>query len=123
MPRKKAETKTKTAPKKKSVKKEKTISGSKQTDAKLNKNKAVMSYLWILCLVPLLSDKESEFVKFHARQGFILFVLSFATIVPFFGQIFMLVLIATSLIGIFKVMDEDWWEIPYIHDWSKKIDL
>lgn len=127
MPRKKADTKSKTTNKKTTSKKTKTsktdskTSNFKEADAKMNKNRAVLSYLWILCLVPLLSDRESEFEKFHARQGFILFVLSFATVVPFFGQILMLILVAVSVVGIFKVVDEDWWEIPYVHEWSKKI--
>lgn len=93
---------------------------SENTDAKNNKKVAVFSYLWILCLIPLVGNKKSKFTQDHARQGFIIFLLSFATIVPFFGQILMIALIITSIIGVLKVWGEESWEIPLISDWSKK---
>ena len=30
---------------------------------------AIMSYLGFLCLVPILSKSEDDFVMFHAKQG------------------------------------------------------
>ena len=37
----------------------------------------VLSYLGILVLIPLLAgDKRSEYVKHHANQGLVLFILS-----------------------------------------------
>ncbi len=35
----------------------------------------VLSYLGILCLIPLLAAKDSEFAQFHAKQGLTLFGL------------------------------------------------
>ncbi len=35
----------------------------------------VLSYLGILCLIPLLAAKDSEFAQFHAKQGLTLFAL------------------------------------------------
>ncbi|MFH1522600.1 MAG: hypothetical protein ABIE43_02145 [Patescibacteria group bacterium] len=96
---------------------------TKDSDVEANKNIAVMSYLWILCLVPLLGKKDSEFAQFHAKQGLILFVASLFTIVPFFGQILMLVLIVISVLGLVKAYNGERWEIPFVYDWSKKIKL
>ena len=39
---------------------------------------AILSYLWILCLIPVLMKKEDEFVKFHAKQGLMLFIVEVA---------------------------------------------
>lgn len=35
----------------------------------------VLSYLGILCLIPLLAAKDSEFAQFHAKQGLTLFAV------------------------------------------------
>lgn len=40
-----------------------------------NKLMAVLSYLWILVLIPLLAAPNSKFARYHAKQGFTLFVL------------------------------------------------
>ncbi len=96
---------------------------SKESDAEMNKNMAIISYVWILCLIPLLGNKKSEFVQFHAKQGFVLFLLSFATIVPFFGQILCLVLFFVSVWAIIKTLNGEKWEIPVIFEWSKKIKI
>lgn len=47
-------------------------------EVKKNKAMGVLSYLGILVLIPLLTgDKRSEYVRHHANQGLILFILSF----------------------------------------------
>lgn len=46
-------------------------------DVKKNKTMGVISYIGILVLIPLLAgDKRSEYVKFHANQGLLLFIVS-----------------------------------------------
>lgn len=46
-------------------------------DVKRNKVMGVLSYFGILVLVPILAgDKNSEYIKFHANQGLVLFILS-----------------------------------------------
>ena len=44
-------------------------------DAQENKVMAVLSYLSILVLIPLLVGRDSTFAKFHTNQGLILFIL------------------------------------------------
>ena len=42
-----------------------------------HKGMAILSYLGILVLIPLLAgDKQSEFIKFHVNQGLVLFIIS-----------------------------------------------
>ncbi len=44
------------------------------SDAEENKGMAIIAYLWILCLVPLLAKKDSPYAQYHAKQGLILFI-------------------------------------------------
>lgn len=51
---------------------------------------AILSYLGILFLIPMLSsEKNDPFVKFHLNQGIVLFIIgaivSFAAAIPFIG--------------------------------------
>jgi uncharacterized membrane protein len=60
-------------------------------DIEKNKMNAVLSYIGILILVPLLSDeaKKSPFAKFHLNQGLVLLIaeiaLSVVWMVPVLG--------------------------------------
>ena len=45
---------------------------------------AVLSYLNILVLIPLLLSKKNDFVKYHARQGALLFLFSVIAIFAFY---------------------------------------
>ncbi|MBP6508088.1 MAG: hypothetical protein KA257_11040 [Opitutaceae bacterium] len=43
-------------------------------DIEDNKVMAILAYIWILFLVPLLAAKDSKFARFHAYQGVSLFI-------------------------------------------------
>jgi uncharacterized membrane protein len=43
--------------------------------------------------------------------------------IPYLGQMLMLVIAIVAIIGIVKALNGEWWKIPYIYDWSKKINL
>ena len=43
-------------------------------DVAKNKVFAVLAYIWILFLIPLLAAKDSKFARYHAYQGVALFV-------------------------------------------------
>lgn len=90
-------------------------------DIEKNKRVAVLAYCWILCVIPLWGYRRSKFAQFHARQGVVLLGLSLFTVVPFFGQILMLVLIVLSVLGAIKAWDGAWFKLPLIYDMSKKI--
>ncbi len=44
-------------------------------ETKLDENKiiGILSYISILCLIPLFTKKDDSFVYFHAKQGLVLF--------------------------------------------------
>ncbi|MCR5422714.1 MAG: hypothetical protein K6E74_03675 [Bacilli bacterium] len=48
-----------------------------------NKVMAVLAYIGILVLIPLLAAKESKFARYHTNQGFTLFLFGFCTCVVF----------------------------------------
>jgi len=101
------------------------------SDIEDNKIIASLSYIFILCLVPLLLQKKSVYAQFHARQGLTITVAWFALwvfgiipilgwIVAFFGNILLLVV---SIAGVIKTLSGEAWEIPFIYEWSKKWNL
>ena len=87
----------------------------------------VISYLWILCLIPILMKKKSEFIKFHSRQGFILLIIEIALgvigIIPLIGQIIyalgMILCTVLSIVCIVQVLTGKKWAIPVL---SKLVD-
>lgn len=44
-------------------------------DVNSNKVYGILAYIGILFLVPLLAAKDSQYAKFHANQGLVLFIL------------------------------------------------
>ncbi len=92
---------------------------------------AALSYMWILCLVPLLMKRDREYVHWHARQGFVLFVGEFILfivgmipllgwLINFVGWIAALIL---SVLGIVAALGGRKWEMPYIYEYVKKLNL
>lgn len=61
-------------------------------DVEKNKVFALLAYIGILWLVPLLAAKDSPFAKYHANQGLALFIAGFGA---------MIVLTVLSVIGAF----------------------
>jgi len=84
-------------------------------DAEKNKIFGILAYIGILCLIPIIVAKDSPFAKYHANQGFVLFLAEVATIIvtsafvfiPFIGfivyflhLILLLVFTGVSILGI-----------------------
>ena len=106
---------------------EKTTSGAKDPDVEANKGMAALSYVWVLCLIPLLGKKDSKFAQFHAKQGLVLFIIDIVAglifWLPIFGQLLIIALVVISIVGVIKAFNGQWWKIPYVYDLSKKINL
>lgn len=47
-------------------------------DVQQNKVMAVLAYFWVLFLIPLLAAPNSQFARFHANQGLVLFLAEIA---------------------------------------------
>ena len=92
---------------------------------------AVVGYLAILCFVPLFLKRDNKFAQFHGRQGLILFILELAAamlvVVPVVGEVIFrlawFVFSVFSLAGIVKVLMNEYWEMPVVHQISSKVTL
>ncbi|HEB73389.1 MAG TPA: hypothetical protein ENI77_12330 [Nitrospirae bacterium] len=88
-----------------------------------------VSYLGILCLVPLILNRDDEYVAFHARQGLVLWIWGvlaiFGLYVPVLGPMFFsvsaLLIILFSIIGLLSVSLTKAWKIPVIGDWAEAL--
>ena len=67
-------------------------------DINANKSMGILSYLWILVLVPIFTAKESKFAMFHAEQGITLAIA--ATIIMVLAIIFGLIPVVGFVFGI-----------------------
>ncbi len=89
---------------------------------------ALLSYIGILFLVPLLVVKEDELVKFHVKQGITLFIAELITgvvsKVPFIGWLIGLVggliWLVLSIIGILNVLSGKRQELPLIGKYAEQ---
>ncbi|MBP7056311.1 MAG: hypothetical protein KBB52_05630 [Candidatus Omnitrophica bacterium] len=92
---------------------------------------ALLSYLWILCLIPLLLKKDNKFALFHAKQGLVLFiaelVVGFVGVIPFLGWAVLffgtLLFGILSLVGVVQVLMGNYWKMPVVGDAAEKIQF
>ena len=103
--------------------------GGTDTVREQDKIMLVLSYLGVLALIPLLTVKDSDFVKWHAKQGLILGVGGFIvmTLLAFLGPLgFTNCLLAPGIfvlcvMGIIKAMSGARWRIPLVADLADKL--
>lgn len=92
---------------------------------------AILSYLGILVLIPLLVKKDDDFVHFHAKQGLVLLLVWIAvwiiTMIPVIGWIIgpllSIVMLIICLIAIIKVLMAKKWEIPVVSTYADKLNI
>lgn len=100
-------------------------------DVEENKHIAALSYVWILCLVPLLTKQDSPYAQHHAKQGLVILIASFSLmfvgwipllgwLIAFFGGIGLFILAIT---GIINALNGVMWEAPVLGEFAKKINL
>lgn len=90
---------------------------------------AVLSYLGILCFVPLIRNHGDEFVYFHARQGLVIWMWGVLAIValhiPGIGKwlfnISLLAVVIYSIIGIISASLNRAWKLPIVYSLSNRI--
>ena len=84
---------------------------------------AALSYVWILSVVMLIVKKDDEFVKFHAKQGLILFIISFVGVIPVIGWFIWLVVVVLDIVGFIKALSGEHYKVPVVGDLASKINL
>ncbi len=97
-----------------------------------NKALAAVGYIGILCLIPLLTKKDSKFAQECGKQGFVLFILEIAVwivgMVPILGWFIVwplgsLLTIILSVICLVKALQGEFWEVPVIGQYRKSVNF
>lgn len=83
----------------------------------------VLSYLGVLCLIPLLLKRRNRFAQFHAKQGLFIFVMSWFIKIPIIGWVIGLYLGIVWIIVMVQVFRKKYWEIPLIGALAKKFKI
>jgi len=92
---------------------------------------AILSYIGPLCLIPLLTKEKDEFVKFHAKQGLVLFagevitwiIVAIVPILWFLGNLVGIFWLVLSVIGIMNVVKKEKKEIPLVGKFAGKFKV
>ena len=108
---------------------------SESKDVEENKMMAVLSYLGILVLIPLLTKKDSPYAMFHAKQGLALLITEVIAVpvyivlafIPFLGWFLSVVvwlfLLVMIILGIVNAASGNMKELPLIGPFGKKFNF
>jgi fumarate reductase subunit D len=101
------------------------VGGGAETVREQDKIMLVLAYLGILALIPLLTVKDSEYVKWHAKQGTVLFVAMFVLtlvfgIFPILECPLFVLWGVLTIMGIVKAVGGVRWRMPVLADLSEK---
>ncbi len=87
----------------------------------------ILAYLSILCILPLLFKRNSEFVLFHSKQGLVLFIgevaLFILSIVFSWFLKLEFILFAVSFFGIIDVLRGQKTVLPVITEIADRISI
>ena len=90
---------------------------------------AVLAYLSILCIIPLLFKKENSFVLKHSKQGLVIFVAQVGIFIlhivlgQWLLKFGMFILGLISFLGIIQVLRGRYIPFPVISEIADKITL
>ncbi len=92
---------------------------------------AAISYLGVFCLAPIIFKTKNEYVRFHARQGLVIFICEIISvliwIIPFIGWLIgfvgWVICFILSILGFIKSLSGKKWEIPIIKGFASKVNI
>lgn len=79
-----------------------------------------ISYFWILSLVALAARKNNPYIRHHANQGFVLFIISLFWWFPVLGWLAGIVTVVLAVMGIAKSLQGEKWTLPLIGNLAVK---
>lgn len=95
----------------------------------------VLSYLWILALVPLLVEKENQEIQWHAKHGIVLLVaeivfwiafniviamIPFGCVVGLIGPLIAMVFLGVHIVAIIKGLNGQRLIIPGLSEYASR---
>jgi uncharacterized membrane protein len=97
---------------------------------------AVFAYLWILIIIPFLTDSKNDpFVKYHLKQGLALLIFEvigwvagwFLIFIPVIGWVIMwlwwLASFVIAIVGIINVLNNQEKELPLVGQYGKNFNF
>ena len=102
--------------------------GGAETIREQDKIMLVLSYLSCLCLIPLLTVKDSPYVQWHAKQGLVInvlggvivAVLSAVPVIQLVACLLWPALLVVDIMAIMKALKGERWRVPVAADLSEK---
>ena len=104
--------------------------------AKAGNIMAIFSYLWVLILIPFLTDSKNDpFVKFHLKQGLALIIFEvigwvlnwFLVFIPIIGWLVMFIWWLTSIIlaimGVVNVLNGVEKDLPIVGKYAERFSF
>lgn len=89
-------------------------------DIRDNKDIAALSYLWIVSVILFFWKRNSPFVRFHSKQGMILFGLTIVLpIIPVIGKLLVLVPLAGMVMGFMNAAQGLRKDVPVVGQLSR----
>jgi uncharacterized membrane protein len=104
----------------------------KQAAIEEGKVYAFLSYWGILCLLALLAKRDNDFALYHAKQGLVLWLISFVitglAFIPVLGWFVIgpvggLVILILAIIGMVKSLSGEYWRMPLFGGLAEKIEI
>lgn len=99
----------------------------------------VLSYLWLLSLVPLFTKKDDSDIQWHAKNGFVLAVVMTAVqivfwILGYFFPVFTCLIsfvpcaisvgyLVLTIICIVKAINKERFRLPILTDYAEKLNI
>ncbi|MFH1372445.1 MAG: hypothetical protein ABII79_01430 [bacterium] len=91
---------------------------------------AILSYIPLICFIPLLNMKDNREARFHARQGVILFLIELVAILflvdgisDFIFKGILILAVALSVAGIYFALQGKSYRLPVIGDLADRTKL
>jgi uncharacterized membrane protein len=94
---------------------------AKNSDVESGKTLAALSYLWIIGVILLFTEKKNKFIIFHAKQSTALFVIeSVLMLIPVLGMLSIIPAIA-AIYGLIIALQGKEAKIPLAYELGEKI--
>ena len=105
------------------------VGGPSDTVRDQDKIMLVLAYLGIFALIPMLTVKDSDYVKWHAKQGLVLglgggvaiMIIGMIPVVQLITCLLGPALLVLCVMGIVKALGGQRWRVPLVADIADKI--
>lgn len=91
-----------------------------QRDIRMNKDVAAFSYVWIMSVLIYASRKDSKFIRYHSKQGVVLFIFSIIFgLIPLVGKYLLFLTVAGMLLGFVHAAQGEYADVPIAGELAK----